>query len=462
MVSRRIFCSAFWQAVIVALLCNPQYAAEKVWKAGTARVEITPDKPLWLAGYASRTHPAEGTLHPLWVKVLALEAPDGARAIILASDVLGYPRAMSERVCADLVARYKLDRSAVFLTSSHTHSGPVLSGALPDIYPIDASQLALIDEYSLRLERSIADTAGRALSRLAPARMYAGHGRTTFAVNRRNNREAEVPKLLGQELETKGPVEHSVPVLAVHGVDGKLLAVLFSYACHATTLDTYQWCGDYPGFAQAELEARYPGALAMFHAGCGADQNPIPRRSVALCERYGHMLAAAVEETLGGELMPLEPGLATAFRRVDLDYERHPTREELKEIESASDAAAFRRHWAGRLLRELDAGSRFERSYPYPVQVWRLGGNQLWIGLGGEVVVDYALRFKREFGPDAWVTGYANDVMAYIPSARIQAEGGYESSSMDVYGLPATGWAPGIEDRIAGTVGELVRQVQNR
>jgi hypothetical protein len=52
--------------------------------------------------------------------------------------------------------------------------------------------------------------------------------------------------------------------------------------------------------------------------------------------------------------------------------------------------------------------------------------------------------------------------MAYIPSARIQAEGGYESSSMDVYGLPATGWAPGIEDRIAGTVGELVRQVQNR
>jgi hypothetical protein len=172
------------------------------------------------------------------------------------------------------------------------------------------------------------------------------------------------------------------------------------------------------------------------------------------------MLADTVEETLSGELAPLKPSLAIAFRRVKLDYERHLTREELKEIESAPNATAFRKRWAGRLLRELDAGTRFDRSYPYPVQVWLLGGNQLWIGLGGEVVVDYTLRFKRDFGSDVWVTGYANDVMAYIPSARIQAEGGYESSSMDVYGLPATGWASGIEGRIADTVGKLVRQVK--
>jgi hypothetical protein len=462
MVTRRAFCSAVGTAVLAVLLCNPQHAAEQVWKVGTAKIDITPDKPLWMAGYAARTRPAEGTLHPLWVKVLALEGPKGERAVILTSDILGFPRAMSERITAALTARYKLDRSALFLTSSHTHSGPVLSGALLDIYPMDASQLSLIDEYSARLERNIVETVGQALSRLAPARLYTGRGKTSFAVNRRGNREAEVPKLLEQGLETKGPVEHSVPVLAVRGDDGTLVAVLFSYACHATTLDGYQWCGDYPGYAQVELESRHPGALAMFHAGCGADQNPIPRRSVALCEKYGLMLAEAVEKALGGELAPLKPGLATAFRRLKLDYERHPTREELKAIASAPDATAFRKRWAGRLLRELDAGTRFDRSYPYPVQVWLLGGSQLWIGLGGEVVVDYTLRLKREFGPDAWVTGYANDVMAYIPSARIQAEGGYESSSMDVYGLPATGWASGIEDRVASAVGKLVRQVRNR
>src|SRR4030042_6097129 len=98
MVTRRIFCFAVWPAVFAALLCNPQYAAEKVWKAGTARVEITPGRPLWLAGYAARSRPAEGTLHPLWVKALALEAPGGERVVILTSDLLGFPRALSERI----------------------------------------------------------------------------------------------------------------------------------------------------------------------------------------------------------------------------------------------------------------------------------------------------------------------------------------------------------------------------
>ena len=40
------------------------------------------------------------------------------------------------------------------------------------------------------------------------------------------------------------------------------------------------------------------------------------------------------------------------------------------------------------------------------------------------------------------MTGYANDVMAYIPSLRVLKEGGYEGGgAMIYYGLP-TVWAP--------------------
>src|SRR6185295_419669 len=46
-----------------------------------------------------------------------------------------------------------------------------------------------------------------------------------------------------------------------------------------------------------------------------------------------------------------------------------------------------------------------------------------------------------------WVTGYANDVMAYIPSRRLWEEGGYQAGAFEVYGLPATRWCPDIEDR---------------
>ena len=76
--------------------------------------------------------------------------------------------------------------------------------------------------------------------------------------------------------------------------------------------------------------------------------------------------------------------------------------------------------------------------------------------LGGEVVVDYALRLKAEHGP-IWIAGYTNDVMAYIPSRRVLLEGGYEGvGAMVYYGLP-TAWAPVVEERIAE---EVTRQLR--
>ena len=91
---------------------------------------------------------------------------------------------------------------------------------------------------------------------------------------------------------------------------------------------------------------------------------------------------------------------------------------------------------------------------------WILGEDQLWIALGGEVVVDYALLFKRKYGPTTWVAGYTNDVMAYIPSHRVWQEGGYEAGAFSVYGLPANRWTPEIEKRIAASVDRLVEKLK--
>jgi hypothetical protein len=108
------------------------------------------------------------------------------------------------------------------------------------------------------------------------------------------------------------------------------------------------------------------------------------------------------------------------------------------------------------MLRQLEQGQEFPKSYPCPVTVWRLG-DQLLIAMGGEVVVDYALNFKRRFGPTTWVAGYSNDVFAYIPSKRVWEEGGYESGSFTVYGLPAERWAGDIEERLTAAVERLVK-----
>jgi hypothetical protein len=86
------------------------------------------------------------------------------------------------------------------------------------------------------------------------------------------------------------------------------------------------------------------------------------------------------------------------------------------------------------------------------------------VALGGEVVVDYSFRLKKELAKNGtvWVAAYANDVMAYIPSERVLKEGGYEGdTSMIPYGMP-TKWAPGLEDKIVNKVTALVRELSGQ
>lgn len=435
-------------------------AAEATWKAGAAKAVITPKEFLWMAGYASRTRPADGTLHDLYIRVLAIEDSQGKRAVILSSDLLGIPRSVAENVTKELHAKFGLARDQIMLNASHTHTGPVLRGALYDMYPLDPSELKKIESYSASLEATIVHTVGEALAHPAPASLERGEGETDFAVNRRNNREPDVPALKAQHA-LRGPTDHSVPVLAVRSADGKLLAVVFAYACHNTTLSIQKWSGDYAGFAATNLEQAHPGAIALFCMGCGADQNPLPRRTVELCRHYGRMMSAAVEAVLDKPMEPLHSKLQTAGETIPLQLGAAPTRGELQSL-AHSKSGTYIQRWASRLLKQMDEGRPFERTYPYPVEVWRLGGKQLWIALGGEVVVDYDLRFKGSYGADLWVTSYANDVMAYIPSLRVLHEGGYEgNTSMMVYGMPAQRWSESIEDTIAATVDRLVNRVES-
>jgi neutral/alkaline ceramidase-like enzyme len=428
------------------------------WKAGVAKAIITPEKSVWLAGYGSKRVP-DGKLHDLWMKALALEDAQQHRAVLVTSDFQGIPKEVSDRVFVQLRQKLSLERHQVMLSFSHNHCGPRLGDDLVDYYPIEAEQVALVDEYSALMELKLVTLIGEALERLAPARLQIGAGRATFAVNRRNNREAEVPQLLAKGTPLAGPVDHDVPVMTVTRPDGHMEAILFGYACHPTTLSFTKWCGDYPGFAQLELEKNHPGATAMFVNTCGGDQNPLPRRSVELCQRYGHLLAEGVEEALRQPLKPVSAELRTAFDYVALPYLKVVNREDLHA--AMQDTNAIRARWAARMLQKLDAGETFRADYPYPIHAWRLGDEMLVVGMGAETVVDYALRFKREFGPGTWVLGYTDDMIAYIPSRRVWEEGGYEGgSNLFEYGRPALRWAGDIEDRIAATVHQLVTQVR--
>lgn len=445
-------------ALALSLLTGATQAEEKLWKAGLARAVITPETSVWLAGYGTK-RPPDGKLHELWMKALALEDDRGHRAVLITSDFQGVPKIMSDRVFAQVREKFCLERSQILFTFSHNHCGPRLGDDLVDYYPIDDEQVKLVDEYTDAMVARAVELVGAALGDLAPARLAQGVGRATFAVNRRNNREDEVPRLLAEGKPLAGPVDHDVPVLTVTRPDGKLAAILFGYACHPTTLSFNTWCGDYPGFAQLEIEQAHPGAMAMFVNTCGGDQNPLPRRSVELCQKYGHELAAGVEAALREPLSPVRSGWRGAFEYVELPYLQVATRDELLAALKEDDAILNR--WATRKLAELDRGESLAATYPYPVHVWRLGSEMLVIAQGAETVVDYSLRFKQEYGPGTWVLGYTDDMIAYIPSRRVWEEGGYEGGArLYEYGRSGMRWAGDVEQRIAAAVERMIRQVK--
>ncbi|MBX3443734.1 MAG: neutral/alkaline non-lysosomal ceramidase N-terminal domain-containing protein [Planctomyces sp.] len=430
-------------------------AAADEWRAGLARVEITPPRPMWMSGYSSRDRPAQGTLTPLWAKVAVLEDSAGRRLALVTLDLVGIDRELSQELKRGIREAAGIEPARVALCCSHTHTGPVVNRNLRAMYllALDDSQWSLIAEYAELLKANVVRAVQEAVADLRPAELSWGTGEATFAVNRRNNPEDEVTALRAAG-QLQGPVDHTVPVLAIRR-EGQLSAAIFGYACHATVLSSYEWSGDYPGFAQIELERRHPGVQAMFWAGCGADQNPLPRREVELAREYGRQLAAAVDEVLGGPMMAIQGPSRAVLREIELPYATLPTRDDLDRLAASDTGYEGRR--ARLLLEQWGQDGELAAAYPYPVQVWRIGDAPAWALLGGEVVVDFALRLTADH-PDqsVWAAGYVNDVMAYIPSLRVLREGRYEGGgAMVYYGLPSA-WDESVEERI---VTEVTRQV---
>ena len=446
-------------AQVTSTFKNLSVEKKSIWQVGFGRRVITPQNEVWLAGYGTK-RVAGSKIHDLWVKVMALKGPDGRRVVMVTTDHMGMSKTVYESIYSKVNQRFKIDRSEFMLTFSHNHNGPCLRDDLVDYYPSDDEQRKAVGEYTDWMENQVIDAISDALAIWQPAILFMGEGNCTFAINRRENPLAEVPGMIEAGIPFKGVVDHYVPVLAVKSPKGKLLGILFGYACHPTSLNIASWCGDYPGFAQFNLEDSHPGVDAMFFNTCGADQGPTNYKEIELCKINGKMLSEAVEKVLNNSMKLVSSGINTSFRFVDLAYEEIVTREKLLPIANRDSSVSER--WAKRMLNLIDQGTVFPTSYPYPVQAWQLGKELLLIGIGGEAVVDYSLLFKKEYGQGTWVCGYTNDMAAYIPSRRVWEEGGYEGGSyLYEYGRPAWRWVGDIEDRITGAVYHVVKDVKN-
>jgi putative membrane-bound dehydrogenase-like protein len=430
-------------ALLAALGSDSRLTAAD-YRAGVAKVDITPDHPIRLNGFGFRREESDGVNQRIHARALAVDTGDGSPAVLLTADVLGIPADVYDELARRLEkAGVKTERLAA--TATHTHCGPMLRGANPTIFgtPIPKEHQANIDRYTPKFVDSLEAAALAALKDLKPAKLSWGVGKVTFAQNRRKRAVA--------------PTDHDLPALFVKGADGKVRAVYLGYACHAVTLSHNKIGGDWPGYAAAAIEDTFPDAVALVAIGCGADQNPtsgVTGDKVDVAAAQGREVAAEVKRLSENFLAPVTGPLTARMRTIELPLAELPTRAEWEK--RAKDMGPVG-HFARVTLAQLDRGEALPTKVDYPVQTWAFGDSLAMVHLPGEVVVDYALRLKAELdGRRLWVTAYANNAPCYIPSERVLTEGGYEGGGAMMYYMQPAPFRPGLEDKIVGAVKEQI------
>jgi pimeloyl-ACP methyl ester carboxylesterase len=433
--------------LLLTFLGGTLSATENEYLVGTAKIDITPDYPVRLSGFGFRRTESEGITQRIWAKALAVSEDDSSPAVLITVDNLGIPGSMVESLSQRLQDSLKLTPERLTVTATHTHTAPMLSGVAPTLFglPISREHQSHIDQYTQELERHLETVATEAIKNLQPGTLEFGIGQVAFAKNRRTK---------------GGPVDHDLPTLFVKNSDGKIIAIYTNYACHCVTLSHNHISGDWAGYAQTAIEARYPGSTTLIAIGCGADANPdsgVVGDDTATAARQGNEIADGIARILDRPRLPVTGSLSIQSETISLDFATPPSKSEWQERAQRTDAVGYH---AKINLARLEEGDPIDKSIDYRIQTWHFGDSMAWVFLPGEVVVDYSIRLKRELDESkVWITAYANDSPCYIPSERILEEGGYEGGDAMVYYDRPGPFASGLENRIVETVHTLLPDV---
>jgi neutral ceramidase len=444
-------------ALLVAgcLWGSPLLGQQADWKIGLARIKITPQQPVHMAGYASRNKPYDSVHDDLFAKALVFDDNQGGRGILLTTDLIGFPAEIATPIRQRIAEKTGIPSTAIIINSSHTHTGPTLSLDPTPREGRGAADAERTAAYTREVGDKLVQIATEAAGKLQTAKLSWGTGVVNFVMNRREV-TTERGVILG--VNPRGFADRSVPVLRIDDLSGKLLAVVCGTACHNTTLggEVYDISGDYAGYAQKLIEEQHPGAETLFVLGCAGDANPYPRGTHAIALSHGQELAKEVSRVLTTKLAPVRGPLRTASGEAALPLAPPPAREQLEKLATGKGGSM---PWvAQQMLERLKRGEQLPTQYACPLSVWQFGDDLTLVALSGDVVSDYVRFLEDSLGATRlWIAAYSNDVYGYLPSARILREGGYETRGLYSGGIGL--FAPDAQDVLIAKVGELAKSV---
>lgn len=466
-------------------------SGEPTFKIGVGKVEITPDKPMSMAGYATRTHKGSGiAYHRLYNRVLTLD--DGKNKIIYVQVDLSGTQGLATKTgivtaVREAMAQRGIKPEQVALIADHIHNGPTVNDELgrPYLKTVIDKTIALIDD---------------CLKNAREGRLYFGRGHSDVAVNRRGNDKDG--NYLWSYINRYGRTDHEVVILKAVDMKGRPIAVAFNYGCHPISMGGYQYGSDWVGFAIDEIEKQV-GAPAIFFQGCAGDQRPDcpdPKNPLAFQSsvtelkkdgspeespnperpaRLGRMVGGAVVERLRTPMERIGGPIRTSLTRVEVpmlvgvkrntkpadwkvgsNFTTGDWTNELVEAQWPDYMKPKERRWLrfAELIRDsVNPDGTYKNPQTIELFVSRIGDKFIHIGMGGEPCSGIGLRIKDQLrGQQVMVTGYTNLATGYFLAAAQIIEGGYEAFYGSPKGVP---YSPEAEDVYINRAMEVVEKL---
>ncbi len=386
-----------------------QESAE-VLRAGVARIDITPDEPVTLSGYASRKDLSTGVHDPLSARVAAFES-SGKRLVLVSTDLIGFYDGTAEDFRKAILAKLNLQPAELFLTGIHTHSAPTLT--------LDKDKG---HENNLKYTESVRDklikVVAEALDSTAPVGIGAGIGYSPVGSNRREVSldGSAWPKDEAIKLGRNpyGPTDKQVLVAKIANADGAVVAVLFDYATHSTALgpQNYVISGDVLGLAEQFVEKiLVPDVIAAAFAGASGDIDPWYRVLPQFNTESGWIPEPVLLGTLLGE------EVVHIYRGIK---ETSPA----GKIESAFITMALPRKPG-----DNAEGKTEDLTASLNITAGRVG-DVGFIGFGCEMCTEIGMTIKAASPfKHTFVITHCNGAAGYLPTKDMYKEGGYEVRS---------------------------------
>ncbi len=455
--ARRVFLPALLLGMSAG---TPAGGAERVFRAGAATGDITPELGAMIIGGFSPT-PAKHIHDPLQVRALVLD--DGTqRLALVVCDNIGLPREVCDEAKRLTQAASGLDPAAIMISATHTHSATT-AGTETSIGPSAGRGPADIAAYQRFIATRVADTIQRAINQLEPARIGWGSGSAPSQVFNRRWRVGDEalrrnpfggvdtvrmnpPPGSPGLLQPAGPTDPEIPFISVQAKDGRPLAVFATYSLH--------YVGGVPaGVVSADYFAVFcarvgqllgaappppgvPPFVALLANGTSGDVNNIDFRAPRVAQppfEQMHRVATAVAAEVFGALSGIEyrdwVPLDCRHEELTVKSRRPPpemvtrARELLARPAGGPGWHPLEKVYAQRVLQRAEAPA----TTTLPLQALRIGDVAVFT-IPAEAFAETGLELKAKAPwPKAFTVGLANGYLGYLPTPAQHELGGYET-----------------------------------